>query len=123
MLSGRRRCTRISKKPFLVECVEWVQEAVRHSHTCQGNLRVSSLGPSYKVEEDSSREKCSANLFFKHALKHMGVLPRTALELTVAIFPWIARWNRFERIPVLGDPTLFNAEEVNGPPVGTPPQT
>src|SRR5271155_3739349 len=35
-----------------------------------------------------------------------------ALELTVAIFPLIARWNRFERIPVLGDATLFNAEEV-----------
>ena len=45
----------------------------------------------------------------KHALKHIFCL---ALELTVAIFPLIARWNRFERIPVLGDPTLFNAEEV-----------
>ena len=35
-----------------------------------------------------------------------------ALKLTVAVFPLIARWNRFERVPVLGDPTLFNAEEV-----------
>src|ERR1700677_1605419 len=47
--------------------------------------------------------------FSKHALKHMFCL---ALELTVAIFPLIVRWDRFERIPVLGDPTLFNAEKV-----------
>src|SRR5579863_5281182 len=49
--------------------------------------------------------------FSKHALKHMFCLA-LHLKLTVAIFPLIARWNRFERIPVLGDPALFNAEEV-----------
>src|SRR5580658_5030027 len=47
--------------------------------------------------------------FSKHALKHMFCL---ALELTVGIFPLIGRWNLFERIPVLGDPALFNAEQV-----------
>jgi len=56
-------------------------------------------------------EKNAPPIFFQTCLEAY-VLPRTALELTVAIFPLIARWNRFERIPVLGDPTLFNAEEV-----------
>src|SRR5579863_5992185 len=56
-------------------------------------------------------EKNAPPIFFQTCLEAY-LLPRVALELTVAIFPLIARGNRFERIPVLGDPTLFNAQEV-----------
>src|SRR5258708_12042521 len=52
-------------------------------------------------------EKNVPPIFFQTCLEAY-VLPRTALELTVAIFPLIARWNRFERIPVLAYPTLFH---------------
>ena len=36
--------------------------------------------------------------------------PLTELEFPVAVFPLIARGNCFERVPVLGDLTVFNAE-------------
>src|SRR5580704_5849764 len=85
------------------------RKAVRHSHTCQRNLRVSP-GTKHKRGRLQQR-KMLRQSFSKHTLKHMFCLA-PLLELTVAISPSIASWNRFERIPVLGDPTLFNAEEV-----------
>src|SRR5208282_4038459 len=100
---------RISKKPFLVECVEWVQESR------SAFAYVSTQPESFPWDQTQVRktpaEKNAPPIFFQTCLEAY-VLPRTALELTVAIFPLIARWNLLERIPVLGDFTLFDAEEV-----------
>src|SRR5271169_800707 len=100
---------RISKKPFLVECVEWVQES--RSAFAYVSTQPESFPWDQAQVRKTPAEKNAPPIFFQTCLEAY-VLPRTALELTVAIFPLIARWNRFERIPVLGDPTLFNAEEV-----------
>src|ERR1700721_1918371 len=108
MWSGGARA-RISKKPFLVEWVEWVQES-RSAFAYVSTQPESFLWDQEQVKK-APAEKNAPPIFFQTCLEAY-VLPRIALELTVAIFPLIARWNRFERIPVLDDPTLFNAEEV-----------
>src|ERR1035438_4644092 len=92
-----------------LECVEWVQES-RSAFAYVSTQPESSPWDQAQVRKTPA-EKNAPPIFFQTCLEAY-VLPRTALELTVAIFPLIARWNRFERIPVLGDPTLFNAEEV-----------
>src|SRR5271168_1403897 len=108
MLSGRRRCTDI-EKAFLVECVEWVQES-RSAFAYVSTQPESFPGDQAQVKK-APAEKNAPPIFAQTCLEAY-VLPRTALELTVAIFPLIARWDRFERIPVLGNPALSNAEEV-----------
>src|SRR5271168_982116 len=108
MLSGRRRCTDI-EKAFLVECVEWVQES--RSAFAYVSTQPESFPWDQEQVKKAPAEKNAPPIFAQTCLEAY-ILPRTALELTVAIFPLIARWNRFERIPVLGDPTLFNAEQV-----------
>src|ERR1700691_2612752 len=64
------------------------RKAARQSHTWQRDLRVS-LGSKHK----------------------RGRLQQRTM-LRQSIFQLIARCNRFERTPVLGDTTLSNAEEV-----------
>src|SRR5580700_631004 len=100
---------RISKKPFLVECVEWVQES--RSAFASVSTQPESFPWDQAQVKKTPAEKNAPPIFFQTCLQAY-VPPRTALELTVAIFPLIARWNRLERIPVLGDPTLFKAEEI-----------
>src|SRR5260370_13088086 len=97
------------KKPFLVECVGWVEES--RSAFAYVSTQLESFPWEQAQVRKTPAEKNAPPIFFQTCLEAY-VLPRTALELTVAIFPLIARWNRFERIPVLGDPILFNAEEV-----------
>src|SRR5580698_10145405 len=69
------------------------RKAVRHSHTCQRNLRVC-LGTKHKRGR-LRQGKMLRQSFSKHALKHMFCL---ALELAVSVFPLLARRDRFERI-------------------------
>jgi hypothetical protein len=90
-----------------VECVEWVQESR------SAFAYVSTQPESFPWDQTQVRktpaEKNAPPIFFQTCLEAY-VLPRTALELTVAIFPLIARWNRLERVPVFSDLAVFNAE-------------
>ena len=106
MLSGRRKCTDI-EKALSGGCVEWAQES-RPAFAC-----VSTQPESFPWGQAQLRktpaEKNAPPIFFQTCLEAY-VLPRTALELTVAIFPLITRWNRFERVPLLSDLAVCDAE-------------
>src|ERR1700685_316879 len=102
---GTAKVHRYRKSLFRWNVWSGSRKAVRHSHTCQRNLRVC-LVTKHKRGRLRQR-KMLRQSFSKHALKHMFCL---ALELAVAVFPLIARGHRFERVPVLGDLAVCNAE-------------
>src|SRR5271170_5788774 len=83
------------------------RKAVRHSHTCQ--TQPESFPWDQARVRKTPAEKNAPPIFFQTCLEAY-VLPRIALELTVAILPLIASWNRFERVPVFSDLAAFNAE-------------
>src|SRR5271156_6680844 len=98
---------RISKKPFLVECVQWVQESR------SAFAYVSAQPESFPWDQAQvwkiPAERNAPPIFAQTCLEAF-VLPLTELEFAVAILPLIARWNRLERIPVFSNLAVFNAE-------------